>query len=284
MESMELIQDVTHGTWDYPFQVHHTMLSDGLYLYPHVHNELEITCITKGQGIFFINNQAYNVKEGDILFVPSDSIHLAKATTKTSASFFSVVFSPNCFCISAQSHIYTKYIAPVIDGRIHFTNHLNGSASWHKDAWKLAKDIENAASRTDTELLCQSSLLKLWHLFFSHSTPGKLTPNIRSMSLKASIDYMHTHFSEHITVRDLANISHMSGGHFSRTFKDYMKISPLNYLIQIRIDESIKLLQKSNLSIGEIALRCGFNDFSYFCKVFRKKMNCTPHEVKYPPL
>jgi len=80
--------------------------------------------------------------------------------TKTSASFFSVVFSPNCFCISAQSHIYTKYIAPVIDGRIHFTNHLNGSASWLKDAWKLAKDIENAASRTDTELLCQSSLLK----------------------------------------------------------------------------------------------------------------------------
>ena len=56
---MELKQDVTHGTWDYPFQVHHTETSDGLYLYPHVHNEFEITCITKGQGIFYINNRKY---------------------------------------------------------------------------------------------------------------------------------------------------------------------------------------------------------------------------------
>ena len=66
---MELKQDVTHGTWDYPFQVHHTETSDGLYLYPHVHNEFEITCITKGQGIFYINNRKYSIKEGDILFV-----------------------------------------------------------------------------------------------------------------------------------------------------------------------------------------------------------------------
>ena len=60
---MELKQDVTHGTWDYPFQVHHTETSDGLYLYPHVHNEFEITCITKGQGIFYINNRKYSIKE-----------------------------------------------------------------------------------------------------------------------------------------------------------------------------------------------------------------------------
>ena len=59
---MELKQDVTHGTWDYPFQVHHTETSDGLYLYPHVHNEFEITCITKGQGIFYINNRKYSIK------------------------------------------------------------------------------------------------------------------------------------------------------------------------------------------------------------------------------
>ena len=97
---MELKQDVTHGTWDYPFQVHHTETSDGLYLYPHVHNEFEITCITKGQGIFYINNRKYSIKEGDILFVPSDNIHLANKILNTPSSFFSIVFSPDCFCAS----------------------------------------------------------------------------------------------------------------------------------------------------------------------------------------
>ena len=180
---------------------------------------------------------------------------------------------------STQNHTYTKYIAPVLDGHIDFLNYINSSISWHKDAWELAKEIENFGSEADMELLCQSNLMRLWHLFFTHSTEGKSNSNI-SISLKASIDYMHTHFSEHITVQDLANISHMSEGHFSRTFKNYMKVSPLNYLIQIRIDESIRLLKKSDLSIGDIALKCGFNDFSYFCKVFRKKMGCHPHDIR----
>lgn len=277
---MELKQDVTHGTWDYPFQVHHTETSDGLYLYPHVHNEFEITCITKGQGIFYINNRKYSIKEGDILFVPSDNIHLANKKLNTPSSFFSIVFSPDCFCASTQSHIYTKYIAPVMDGRVLFVPHLDNSVSWYNTAWELVKEIEATAAEADNELLCQSSLMKLWHLFFSHSTEGNASPNIDSLRLKTAIDYMHTHFAEQITVHDLAKLSHMSEGHFSRTFKVYMKISPVNYLIQLRIDKSINLLQKSDLSIGEIALNCGFNDFSYFCKIFRKKMNCSPHDVR----
>ena len=277
---MELKQDVAHGTWDYPFQVHHTELSDGLYLYPHVHNEFEITCITKGHGIFYINNREYPIKEGDILFVPSDNIHLANKILNTPSSFFSIVFSPDCFCASTQSHIYTKYIAPVMDGRVLFVPHLDNSVSWYNTAWELVKEIEATAAEADNELLCQSSLMKLWHLFFSHSTEGNASPNIDSLRLKTAIDYMHTHFAEQITVHDLAKLSHMSEGHFSRTFKVYMKISPVNYLIQLRIDKSINLLQKSDLSIGEIALNCGFNDFSYFCKIFRKKMNCSPHDVR----
>ena len=167
-----------------------------------------------------------------------------------------------------------------MDGRVLFVPHLDNSVSWYNTAWELVKEIEATAAEADNELLCQSSLMKLWLLFFSHSTEGNASPNIDSLRLKTAIDYMHTHFAEQITVHDLAKLSHMSEGHFSRTFKVYMKISPVNYLIQLRIDKSINLLQKSDLSIGEIALNCGFNDFSYFCKIFRKKMNCSPHDVR----
>ena len=57
-------------------------------------------------------------------------------------------------------------------------------------------------------------------------------------------------------------------------------MSPLDYLIKIRIQESAKLLQKSDLPIGEVALNCGFNDFSYFGKHFKREMNCSPREYR----
>lgn len=277
---MKLKQDVTHGTWDYPFQVHHTQLTNGLDLYPHVHDELEITCITQGGGIFSINNHSYHVKKGDLLIIPPDSIHLARPAEYTPASFDSIVFSPYCFCISENNRIYSKYIAPILNRHLFFPEHLDRSEAWHEEVWELAMEIRQNSLLTDGELLCQSSLFKLWYLLFQHCLTGNSNFDMRSLRLKDSIDYMHAHFSEYITITDLASIANMSEGHFSRTFKEYMKVSPLDYLIQIRINESAKLLQKSDLLIGEIALSCGFNDLSYFGKCFKKEKNCTPREYR----
>lgn len=277
---MELVQDVSHGTWDYPFEVHRTDLGDGLSLYPHVHSELEITAITKGEGQFFINNQEFLVKEGDVLFIPSENIHLATSTNRKPAAYFSIVFSPECFSISRSNRIYSSYISPVLENKVSFAEYLDGSEDWHRVAFELAREIDEYYQLSGRELLCQSSLLKLWSLYFDHSTPGVSKPDLQGMRIKATIDYMHHHFQESLFIKDLSHVANMSEGHYSRTFKGYMKISPLDYLIRLRIDESIKLLQSSSLSIGEIALCCGFNDFSYFGKCFKRRMNCSPKDYR----
>lgn len=284
---MRLQQDVAHGTWDYPFQVHNTELTNGLSLYPHVHSELEITCITKGQGIFCINGQDYPVNKGTLLVIPSEAIHLAYPTMNEPASFFSIVFSPACFCLDGNNRIYTKYIAPILERRRLFPEYLCGSNkgltdNQYSDIWRAAREVESAALVPDGELLTQGALLRLWYLLFQLSTEQSVTAaaDLRSLRLKDSIDYMHANFSSHISISDLASIAHMSEGHFSRTFKDYMKMSPLNYLIKIRIRESAKLLKDSSLPIGEIALSCGFNDFSYFGRHFKREMKCSPRKYR----
>lgn len=279
---MKLQKDVTHGTWDYPFQVHHTNLSNGLSLYPHIHDELEITCITSGEGLFCIDGQDYHVKTGDIVFVSSSAIHLATPTNPMEASFFSIVFSPSCFCLAENNRIYTKYVAPILAQEFSFPEYLDGSEDWHSTVWDYAKEIEMASFLENGEMLCQSALLKLWNVLFTHGCPKHSKPikETRSARLKDSIDFMHENFSRQIKISELSSISNMSEGHFSRVFKECMKTSPMEYLIGIRLKESARLLEKSDLSIGEIALSCGFNDFSYFGKHFRKVMNCSPREYR----
>lgn len=59
-----------------------------------------------------------------------------------------------------------------------------------------------------------------------------------------------------------------------------MKRTPFSYLNQYRIERSCELLVNTDLSISDIALRAGFNSFSYYSKRFRKIMHCTPSEYR----
>lgn len=278
---MKLQKDAAHGTWDYPFEVHHTILKGGLYLYPHLHNEFEITVITKGEGIFCVDSQDYPVKKGDILIVPSNSIHLASKTIDCDASFFSIVFDTDYFFSSHNSRIFTKYVKPVKERQVVFPVLITTDADWYDELLSLSLNIEKLYGPEENELLCQSEIIKIWDLLFKHSLPSgeRKTLDSQGARLKESIDFMHKNFEKHITVEMLSNISHISEGHFSRLFKEYMKMSPMEYLIHIRVIESARQLRETDASIGEIALACGFNDFSYYGKCFKKQMGIPP--LKY---
>lgn len=275
---MELQKDVIHGTWDYPFQVHRTKLDDGLQLYPHVHAEIEITCITRGTGTFCVNGCDYSVEEGDIVLIPADYIHLAYSQNRLPASFFSIVFSPECF--NKDNRVYTKYFEPYINRIIKLPELWDHSCPDYDQIFLLASEIDAAFRQEGSELICQACLLKLWDLFFKYRTETDTDRQSYGNRLKESIDYMHSNLQNHILIKEPAELAHMSEGHFARVFKEYMKMSPVEYLLHIRIRESMRLLSLSDMPVGEVSLNCGFNDFSYFGKQFKKETGMTPRDYR----
>ena len=91
-----------------------------------------------------------------------------------------------------------------------------------------------------------------------------------------TIAYMNSHFSEKITIDDLANQAARSSGHFSKIFKSVTGMTPMDYLSMIRIQKARNLLIHSMKSITEIAMECGFNTSSYFSSCFLEKYKTTP--------
>lgn len=279
---MELHKDVPHGTGDYPFQVHRTELTNGLHLYPHIHEEAEITYITEGAGIFCVDGSEYSVKAGDIIFVPSNRIHLAYSDNNGKASFSSIVFSTDCFSFSKESRIYKKYVRPVLNNEIRFTEYVDNSFDCYEKLTECVKIIDSAYFKENSELICLSKLFEIWNIWFEDCSEFVGNPDDINYGkrLGETIEYMRTNYQNRITVKDLAQIAHMSEGHFSRIFKNYMKLSPMEYLIHIRIYKSAELLIQTDMPIGEIAMNCGFNDFSYFGQQFRKELGTTPREYR----
>ncbi len=86
---------------------------------------------------------------------------------------------------------------------------------------------------------------------------------------------------EPITLNDIAEAILVSKSECCRCFKRATGLSPFEYLMKYRITESAKYMhRKSHESISEIAGAVGFNNTSYFNKVFKKFMGCTPTEYR----
>lgn len=92
------------------------------------------------------------------------------------------------------------------------------------------------------------------------------------------IDYIHQNYRNQITLEELASISNLSKYYLCKRFKDKTNTSIINYLVQVRIDKAKELLLQDRKKVFAVAQEVGFNDASYFNRVFKKETGCTPKE------
>lgn len=92
--------------------------------------------------------------------------------------------------------------------------------------------------------------------------------------------YIDTHYKEPVDLDTLAKEAHVSKYYVAHAFKQEYGISPINYLIRRRIDESRHLLRETDLSLSQIARVLGFSSASYFSQSFRRTEGVTPREYR----
>jgi AraC-like DNA-binding protein len=91
-----------------------------------------------------------------------------------------------------------------------------------------------------------------------------------------AIAFVLRHYDEPIEVRRLAELAHLSVSQFDRRFKRLYQMTPMHYVLRVRINAAAEALMSSDRSVAEIALACGFYDQSYFTKQFRRQFAQTP--------
>lgn len=98
--------------------------------------------------------------------------------------------------------------------------------------------------------------------------------------LNEAINYINKNYMNDINLELVASYVHLNPSYFSTIFKRQTKMKFSDYLNKVRIEQSKKILENGNDSILEIALRVGFEDQSYYSKVFKKNTGITPYKYK----
>lgn len=110
---------------------------------------------------------------------------------------------------------------------------------------------------------------------------GKANPRLHPFNrMMPALDIICREYSTPIDLNGLARACHLSPSHFRRTFRKLFGKSPLQFILNMRIQAAANLLKDSSLSVTEIALKCGFNEPNYFTRQFCQHIGVSPSEYR----
>lgn len=135
----------------------------------------------------------------------------------------------------------------------------------------------NEEPTDDTDLLTAQQIIHILTLICTESNEKN---ELLSDKLKTILHYLDEHYTENISLDQLAEHFFISKYYLSREFKKEFGTTVIQYVLAKRINNAKELLRYSNSSIEEIAHLCGIDDASYFNKVFRKMEGCTASEYR----
>lgn len=280
-----------HGTAQFPIGLHKLEYpaDTDVMFYVHWHQEFEFLVLTEGKVLFTIEDRKYVMNPGDIVFINSNYLHMAKNICGGVCSFYAIDFSYHVLNEDIHSIFSKKFIRPILNDKYVFPEFMPVSEDedkcWQKDIRNYLHEIGECPEHElePFELMIRSRILAIWDILDKNCVRSQKDNDIESRyseRLEPVISYIKENYAYEITLGELAAILPMSEGQFSRVFKQTMKLSPIQYLMRYRILQSCKLLQDTEKKIGEIANLSGFNNISYFNRVFLNTIGCTPKEYR----
>lgn len=287
-----LKENALHGTRDFPVGFYPARIpQDYQDMLVHWHEEMEFTRVRSGSLRYDIDQIHYELQEGDILLIAPDTLHAAHQLSDRSAATDAIVFHLRLAGLETEDSCTQRYIQPLREGTLRVPPvihpgdpHYEALAACFEEMW-ACEDAELPYR----ELRFKAQVYLLIQLLWQISAGKVLEPPTRTFrlyedKLKRTLAYMQEHYTEPITVQELADLCGFSQVHFMNIFKAAIGSTCIEYLVQYRLARAALELQETDHSIMQIALDNGFQNISYFNRAFKQQYSRTPSAFRKRPL
>lgn len=288
-----------HGTKAFPCAIYHTRsASEGMFVKHHWHDEVEILYFSGGEFRLEINMEQFTIHSECLYFINPGELHSIITEKSGSLGEDAVVFSPGILSFDSVDATQMQLIHPIRNGKIRFPRFLLPEHPAFAPIYDAFKDImrsfgypledspplEDGAVTDDltSQLYIKASLLRILAVLSGHQlfSPMEKGHDKRVEGIKKTLTYIRENYKEKIYVRDLAKQVCMNEQYFCRFFKKAIGRSPIEYVNEFRIKQSLRLLEETDLPITEVCLECGYNNLGNFLREFRKYTDTTPLQYR----
>lgn len=281
----QLREYIPHNAIDFPITYYH----DELITLPdrtgplHWHSDFEIATAELGVLDYQVGEHHITLEAGDSIFVNGNMLHGIKQVSGAVAdSMPNIVFSGTIIA-PETSTVYQKYILPVAQcDSLSFVVFRHSDPS-HSEINCLIKDIYRQMDEKKMcfELTVQRNINRIFE-FLSYNLyelPKTEATRIRinnQIRLQKMLTYIYENYDKKVTVEDIAKAANISRSEAGRCFNTYMGCSPVETLIQYRLQTAHRLLSEKTQTLQQISYACGFNSVNYFSRQFKRKYGYSP--------
>ena len=274
-------ESLQRGTPDFPIEYYLCDTSSPHFDLPvHWHIEYEIIHVLRGAYPMSLDGKEYVLKTDNICFIRDGALH-GDGSKRTSCIFESVVF--NIDFIRSRGFQQDSFLHDVVHHEIAVRPFISENDS--EIYYALVSMFKAIKKKSDGyQLLTAGALLQFFGLvqeksFYMREAISGGQNQKRTDQLKAVIELIQTKYASPISLEDMASTAGMSPKYFCKVFKTVTHKSPIEYLNIYRIEQACWLIRSTEDELMTISYNCGFNDFSYFIRMFKKCKRTTP--LKY---
>lgn len=240
----------------------------------HYHPEYELTYIVKGNGYRIVGNSYEPFVDGDLVLIGSNLPHTwsEKMEGVTNSDAIVIQFSRE-FILPFLELNECVLIKKMLD------NSLRG-INFEPDEKLVSKIIELTENKGIDRILKLILILDILSKKQQYPIASNTFHNVVSKKSEVRINkvclYIQNNFNNKILLKDVADLIYLTESNFCKFFKKATGKTFSDYLNEIRINESCRLLIQTDKTVNQISFECGFETLSYFNRVFLNKKEMTP--------
>lgn len=276
----------SHTVSEFPYNTYLCSIPLDFTLVPlHWHAELEIVVIKKGTGLISVDFDKRTVTSGDIVFIRPGQLHSIEQYSTRVMEYENIILKPELLISGETDLCARQFITPLMKGELRCAAFLTPAVPGYPEISDCISHIDYLCERQPNgyQLAVKGFLFQLLFLLISHQQKKSAIPALQTKSLekiKTILKYVEEHYDEHITIDDMAALTFYSKSHFMKFFKAHMGTGFIEYLNDYRLTIAERLLRTSDASVLEIAEKSGFDNLSYFNRIFKRKYGQSPRKQR----
>ena len=244
----------------------------------HCHPYFELSYIEHGSCRFFVEDNIYDLHDGDFLLIPPQLFHYTR---------YLVGSCLRCGVYFRASDLSPELLGTIPDHTAFFSELriFQVPPAWRRQIGTLLDRMvaEEKAFDALSPVMLHFQLQEL--LLLCSRVCSLLSDNIADIhttdrQVLLAARFINEHFRQQISAADIAAASGFSPNYLSRKFREATGIGVHDYLVFIRLRNAAFELTSTDDSVTDIALRSGFSDSNYFKDAFKKKYGITPREYR----